>query len=77
MKEIQLESRDGTKNKLVQIENTTDCYELKTPYSYRRGITAEGNQFIDPSGGPFITKGTKIDKYVVEEVLPNGDIILV
>ena len=34
----------------------------------RTGYTEEGKIFIDPSGGPFITIGTKIKDFIVKSI---------
>lgn len=75
--EIQLNSRDGTNNKLVQIEGEPLKFKLEIKYYYRvslKGNGEEGYTFIDPAGGPFITIGDEIEGHVVKAI-HNGGVI--
>ena len=72
-KEIKLESRYvEDKNYLTRLgdESSTE-YLLHSEYSLRAGIV-EGDPhtytFVDPSGGPFITKGTRIGDFIVKSI---------
>lgn len=70
--EIQLNSRYGEDNRLVRVggENSLK-YELKARHNYRVGFRdadSEEIEFIDPSGGPFITRGTEIEGHIVKAV---------
>lgn len=67
MNKIKLQSHDGTNNYLEEIEGRPNEYKLVTPYDFLRGgyiPTNNGNkEFIDPSGGPMIVEGDKLDCY--------------
>ena len=74
MKEkIKLQSRYiEDKNYLNRIgDETSKRYLLQTEYDYRVGLV-EGDSstysFVDPSGGPFITKGTRIGDFIVKSI---------
>lgn len=74
MKErIKLESRyiEG-KNYLNRIgDDTSKKYLLQTKFSYRIGIVdgdSDTYSFVDPSGGPFIQKGTVIEGNIVKSI---------
>lgn len=72
---IQLKSRGGIDNRLVQIEGEPLKFKLKTDYNYRVGFM-EYNlgkySFIDPAGGPFITVGSEIDGHKVKAIHKGG-----
>lgn len=54
----------GTRHYLKKLKpNDENCksFTLECQYCLRAGLTSEGNLFVDPSGGPFITKGTELD----------------
>ena len=72
--EIQLNSRDGLDNRLVQIEGEPLKFRLKTDYNYRVGFkdSTEEYTFIDPAGGPFITVGSEIEGHKVKAIHKNG-----
>lgn len=55
---IKLDSRDGTNNVLIKVEENK--YKLKTPYGYRVCYEGDKVKFIDPSGGPMIVVGEKL-----------------
>lgn len=55
---IKLNSRDGTDNRLVKIEEGK--YKLITPYCYRSGLVDNNKAFIDPSGGPMLVEGNYV-----------------
>ena len=57
---IKLNSRDGTDNKLVKIADRS--YKLQTPYGYRACYEGDKVKFIDPSGGPMIVVGEKLQE---------------
>ena len=78
MKEkIKLQSRYiEDKNYLNRIgDETSRRYSLQTQFVYRVGLVA-GNtdtySFVDPSGGPFMQKGTVIDGNVIKSI-PRGE----
>lgn len=73
--EIQLNSRGGLDNRLVQVEGEPLKFRLKTDYNYRVGLidgNSENYSFIDPSGGPFITVGSEIEGHVVKAIHEGG-----
>ena len=83
MKEkIKLQSRYiEDKNYLNRIgDETSKRYLLQTEYSYRVGLV-EGDSstysFVDPSGGPFISKGTIIDNNTVKSILKGDEGVIV
>ena len=83
MKEkIKLQSRYiEDKNYLNRIgDETSKRYLLQTEYDYRVGLV-EGDSstysFVDPSGGPFISKGTIIDNNTVESILKGDEGVII
>lgn len=71
---IKLNSHDGTNNYLKQLEVPTyegkQAYLLKTPYNFCRfGEVEEGRKFVDPSGGPMLVEGDKVDKYTIVKIV--------
>ena len=74
-KKIQIKSRGGLDNKLVQVEGEPLKFKLETDYNYRIGFkdnNIEGCTFIDPAGGPFITVGSEIEGHKVKAIYGNG-----
>ena len=83
MKEkIKLQSRYiEDKNYLNRIgDETSKRYLLQTEYRYRVGLV-EGDSstysFVDPSGGPFISKGTIIDNNTVKSILKGDEGVII
>lgn len=83
MKEkIKLQSRYiEDKNYLNRIgDETSKRYLLQTEYDYRVGLV-EGDSsiysFVDPSGGPFISKGTIIDNNTVKSILKGDEGVII
>ena len=83
MKEkIKLQSRYiEDKNYLNRIgDETSKRYLLQTEYDYRVGLV-EGDSstysFVDPSGGPFISKGTIIDNNTVKSILKGNEGVII
>lgn len=83
MKErIKLQSRYiEDKNYLNRIgDETSKRYLLQTEYNYRVGLV-EGDSstysFVDPSGGPFISKGTIIDNNTVKSILRDDEGVII
>lgn len=83
MKEkIKLQSRYiEDKNYLNRIgDETSKRYLLQTEYSYRVGLV-EGDSstysFVDPLGGPFISKGTIIDNNIVKSILKGDEGVII
>ena len=83
MKEkIKLQSRYiEDKNYLNRIgDETSKRYLLQTEYSYRVGLVdgdPDAYSFVDPSGGPFMQKGTVIDGNVIKSISGSkGEIIV-
>lgn len=78
MKEvIKLNSRYRENNRLIRIGDETSLrYQLETELNtWRYGIIEDNTDeysFIDPSGGPFITKGTEIDEHIVKTIHKGG-----
>lgn len=82
LEKIILPNRDGADLYLVQIEEDSNLYnivcDLKHEYvlNYARMILAEDNLTIeafDPSGGPYIYLGYKVDeKRKVKAIIPIG-----
>lgn len=74
-KEIKLESRGNLNNRLVQVDNSPNKYQLITDYNYRAGLI-EGNteeySFIDPAGGPFISVGSTLLGKKVKAIYKGG-----
>ena len=69
-KVIKLQSRSGNNNYLEFIKDKT--YVLKTTYPYVRvgylDDSRNSAKFIDPSGGPIIAVGDKIEEYKVKSI---------
>lgn len=58
-----LRSRDGTKNYLKRLSDNPEVYLLKSEIdSVRVSKDDEGYAFVDPSGGPFIARGTYLEE---------------
>ena len=83
MKEkIKLQSRYiEDKNYLNRVgDETSKRYLLQTEYDYRVGLV-EGDSstysFVDPSGGPFISKGTIIDNNTVKSILKGDEGVII
>lgn len=78
MKEvIKLNSRYRENNGLVRIGDDSSLkYQLITELdTWRCGIIEDNPDeysFIDPSGGPFITKGTEIEGHTVKAIHKGG-----
>ena len=73
--EIQLNSRYGLDNRLIQVDEDPLKFELKTNHNYRVGFKDENMEeytFIDPAGGPFITIGSEIDGHKVKAIHKGG-----
>lgn len=69
---IQLESRNRENNKLIRVGDENSLrYKLDTEYNVRVGIIKDDPtqySFIDPSGGPFIEVGSKIEGHTVKAI---------
>lgn len=83
MKEkIKLQSRyREDENYLNRIgDETSRRYSLQTQFNYRVGLVDEdpdAYSFVDPSGGPFMQKGTVIDGNVIKSISRDeGGIII-
>lgn len=70
--EIKLDSRYGEVNKLVRVGNENSLrYKLDTEFNVRVGVIKDNPSqysFIDPSGGPFIEVGSKIEGHTVKAI---------
>lgn len=79
---IKLESRyRGDENYLIRIgDSSSKRFMLHTDYNYRVGLI-DGNpdiyDFVDPSGGPFIQKGTKIEGSIVKSISKGNEGIII
>lgn len=72
-KQIKLSSRYiEDKNYLNRIgDETSRRYSLQTQFVYRVGLVdgdTNAYSFVDPSGGPFMQKGTVIDGNVIKSI---------
>lgn len=72
-KQIKLSSRYiEDKNYLNRIgDETSRRYSLQTQFVYRVGLVdgdTDAYSFVDPSGGPFMQKGTVIDGNVIKSI---------
>lgn len=73
--EIQLNSRYGLDNRLIQVDGDPLKFKLKASHYYRVGFKDENMEeytFIDPAGGPFITIGSEIDGHKVKAIHKDG-----
>ena len=82
MEKIKLHNRYHSDIWLEHIENDLWYINSKSEedLSYMRIIYNEDNKSIyaiDPSGGPFLSVGAKIDDYIIKEFYPLLIIILV
>lgn len=74
MKEkIKLQSRyREDENYLNRVgDEASKRYSLQTTFNYRVGIVdgdPDAYSFVDPSGGPFMQKGTVIDSNVIKSI---------
>lgn len=60
--EIKLKSRGNIDNRLIQLEENSSKYKLKTNFDYRVGFEDDNinkYSFIDPAGGPSLVKPNK------------------
>lgn len=70
VKKIRLQTHDGSKNYLEEIEGRPNQYKLVCAVdSLRDGSLPDGKEFIDPSGGPMIIVGNPLECY--ESVKPK------
>lgn len=74
-KEIKLESRDGTDNRLINVGGNN--YVLVTPYNYRVGFDNKGVLYIDPSGGPMLAEGRPVGNNKVIARLRKVEMVLI
>lgn len=64
VKKIRLQTHDGSKNYLEEIEGRPNQYKLVCAVdSLRGGSLPDGKEFIDPSGGPMIIVGNLLEDY--------------
>lgn len=63
---IKLNSRGQENNYLKRLKKSDNTesktYALKTSTPYLRAGEVEGHKFIDPSGGPMIVEGSKLEE---------------
>lgn len=75
---IKLKSRYKIENYLRRVgtSDSKDFY-LDTKYAYRVGFVDENQsdsyQFVDPSGGPFISVGSEINGHKVKCIYTDND----
>ena len=70
VKKIRLQTHDGSKNYLEEIEGRPNQYKLVGAVDFLRcGSLPDGKEFIDPSGGPMIIVGNPLECY--EPVKPK------
>ena len=70
VKKIRLQTHDGSKNYLEEIEGRPNQYKLACAIDFlRSGSLPDGKEFIDPSGGPMIVVGNPLECY--EPVKPK------
>lgn len=63
-KKIRLQTHDGSKNYLEEIEGRPNQYKLVCAVDFLRGGSLpDGKEFIDPSGGPMIIVGNPLECY--------------
>lgn len=71
MDRIPLRTHDGSNNYLLALEGRANEYRLVTRFDFiRGGQVSDGREFIDPSGGPMLVVGDKIEgtDYVIESI---------
>lgn len=74
---IRLRTHDRSNNYLEQIKDRPNTYRLVTSIDYiRGGQISDGREFIDPSGGPMLVVGDKIEgtDYVIESISFEKDV---
>lgn len=63
-KKIRLQTHDGSKNYLEEIEGRPNQYKLVCAVNFLRGGSLpDGKEFIDLSGGPMIIVGNSLEDY--------------
>ena len=85
MKEIKLYNRDGANLRLVSEEGKAWKFDVDEKHQYvleycRIGFK-EGDkeiEFVDPSGGPFLSVGQRLDKtHVIESIISTNNGIVI
>lgn len=61
---INLKTRYHTKNHLEQYQGNAYILRTESPY-IRAGSTNDGKEFVDPSGGPMLVVGNKINNKTI------------
>lgn len=74
--EIKLHNRDGVSTKLVLLHDNIYKLEQEGNRPYQVTGTMDDIKAIDPSGGPYICIGCKIENYVVTEIKYNHGITI-
>ena len=75
MKKIQLFNRDGADMQLVQQKNNQWLLTVDKKHEYclrymRYGLGESKNiEFIDPSGGPFLSISDTVDNYIITNII--------
>lgn len=77
MEIINLFNRDGAKMHLVSEDNKLFTFNVDESHKWvlehcRVGFMEDNKtyDFVDPSGGPFLQVGTKIDGRLIEAIVP-------
>lgn len=61
---------------LTQVDN--DLYQFNSTYSFRIIGNQPNIEAVDPSGGPFITKGYALtNEFIVEDIIYNNNQVLI
>lgn len=77
---INLDNRYGAKLWLERLDKGLWILnsEKKEDLGFMRIIYKENGkdiEAIDPSGGPFLSVGTVLEGYIIEEIYPNGYVL--
>ena len=80
MEIINLYNRDGAKMHLVSEDNKLFRINVDESHKWvlehcRIGLMQDNTtyDFVDPSGGPFLQVGTKVDGRLIEAIVPLDD----
>lgn len=83
MNEIKLYNRDGANLKLVPCDENLWKFEVDDNHKYilqymRLGFEKDNKtiSFVDPSGGPYLSRGQRLSKkYVINSIIDIDDTI--
>jgi hypothetical protein len=83
MLEIKLFNRDGAKLKLSEVEENTWKFTVDKEHKYVleniRVISDKEGEIIavDPSGGPYLSRGQRISsEYVINNIINDNEILI-